>query len=310
MEKVETISDFYRAKDDLAQKNIQQEIGHFNVFKLDPYVGNGAKPAPFRRRDYFKITLIEGAGKFHYADKAVKVNKYALVFSNPQIPYSWEQRDQIYGGYFCIFNQAFFHQFGDLNQYTAFQPTGNHVFELSDEQHEYVASMYNRMFDELTSDYVHKYDLLRTMVYELIHFAMKTLPSTSFEKQSLNASQGVSTLFLELLERQFPIDQANQKVELRTPSDYADKLNIHVNYLNRIIKKTLQKTTSQVIADRILQESKILLKQTSWPVADIAYSLGFTEPTHFNNFFKKHIDLTPVKFRKSGNEISRVDYKN
>ncbi|HEX9152609.1 MAG TPA: hypothetical protein VF842_11030 [Flavobacterium sp.] len=29
----------------------------------------------------------------------------------------------------------------------------------------------------------------------------------------------------------------------------------------------------------------------------MAYALGFTEVTHFNNFFKKHVQLSPMKFR-------------
>jgi len=63
-------------------------------------------------------------------------------------------------------------------------------------------------------------------------------------------------------------------------------LNVHVNHLNRAIKETTDKTTSQIIAERILQESKILLKHSSWTVSEIAYALGYHEVTHFNNFFK------------------------
>jgi len=58
------------------------------------------------------------------------------------------------------------------------------------------------------------------------------------------------------------------------------------------------KTTSQIIADRVLQEAKILLKHSPWNVSEIAYGLGFTETTHFNNFFKKHVQLSPLKSRK------------
>jgi AraC-like DNA-binding protein len=52
-----------------------------------------------------------------------------------------------------------------------------------------------------------------------------------------------------------------------------------------------------VISERLLQEAKILLKHTDWNISEIAYSLGFEEPTHFNNFFKKNIQLTPRQFR-------------
>jgi AraC-like DNA-binding protein len=99
------------------------------------------------------------------------------------------------------------------------------------------------------------------------------------------------------LERQFPIDDNHHKIYLRSASEFASQLNIHVNHLNRAVKETTQKTTSQIIAERILQESKILLKHSTWNVSEIAYALGFNEVTHFNNFFKKHVQLSPLKYR-------------
>ncbi len=104
---------------------------------------------------------------------------------------------------------------------------------------------------------------------------------------------------MELLERQFPIDDNHQKINLRSASEFAGQLNVHVNHLNRAVKETTQKTTSRIIAERILQESKILLKHSNWGVAELAYALGFTEVTHFNNFFKKHVQLSPLKFRNT-----------
>ena len=297
MNKIETIEEFYKKKFNWLPDNIRNEIGHFNVFSLAPFVGNNAQPVPYKRRDYFKIMLVIGNSKVHYADKVVEVQKQALSFSNPHIPYKWEHLDNIRKGFFCIFNQHFFHQYGDLNQYSVFQPNGTHIFELTDEQVNKVQGIYERMFEEINSDYLHKYDVLRTLVFELLHFAMKMQPSAEMDRKAVHAAQRISTLFLELLERQFPIDDNHQTVNLRSASDFARQLNVHVNHLNRAVKETTEKTTTQLIAERFLQEAKILLKHSAWPVSEIAYALGFTEVTHFNNFFKKHVQLSPLKFR-------------
>jgi AraC-like DNA-binding protein len=297
MSKVETIEEFYQRKFDGMPDNFRNGIGHFNVFKLDPFVGDKAQPVPYKRRDYYKIMLVIGNSKVHYADKVVEVQKQALSFSNPQIPYKWEHLDRIRKGFFCIFNQHFFHQYGNLNQYEVFPPNGTHIFELTDEQVGKVQSIFERMFEEINSEYIYKYDVLRTLVFELMHFAMKMQPSVNFDKHQINASQRISALFLELLERQFPIDDSHQRINLRSAADYAKQLNIHVNHLNRTLKEITEKTTSQIIAERFLQESKILLKHSAWKVSEIAYALGFTEVTHFDNFFKKHMQLSPLKFR-------------
>jgi AraC family transcriptional activator of pobA len=297
MNKIESIEEFYQRKFNWIPDNIRSEIGHFNVFQHEPVEPGKIKPLPYKRRDFYKIMLVVGDINMNYADRVVSVKKQAMFFSNPQIPYSCENLERIESGFYCIFNQHFFHKFGELNQYSVFQPAGNHVFELSDEQVEQITGIYKKMFEEIQSDYAHKYDVLRNLVFELLHFAMKIQPSPKADKQLINASQRISTLFLELLERQFPVDENHQKINLRSASDFSKQLNVHVNHLNRSLKETTNKTTSQIITERILQESKILLKHSKWNVSEIAYSLGFTEVTHFNNFFKKHVQSSPLKFR-------------
>jgi AraC-like DNA-binding protein len=297
MDKVESIEEFYKRKFGWMPDNIKNEIGHFNVFQHEPIEPGKIRTAPYRRRDYFKIMLVIGDITMNYADRVITIKKQAIFFSNPQIPYSCENLEKINEGVYCIFNQHFFHKFGDLNQYEVFQPNGNHVFELSDEQVAYVSNIYAKMFAEIKSDYTHKYDVLRNLVFELLHFALKMQPTAQINPTPINAAQRISTLFLELLERQFPIDDTHPGINLRSASDFAKQLNIHVNHLNRAVKEITQKTTSQIIAERVLQEAKILLKYSNWQVAEIAFALGFTEVTHFNNFFKKHTQTSPKKFR-------------
>ena len=297
MKNIESLEDFYKRKFNWMPDNIRNEIGHFNLFRLEPYVEGKPTNIPYRRRDFYKIMLVKGHSQVHFADKVVQVKKQALSFSNPQIPYKWEHIDKIREGIYCIFNQHFFHQFGQLNQYEVFQASGTHIFELSDEEVSHVNGIFERMQKEFNSNYKYKYDAIRNQVFELLHFALKMQPSENLEKNLPNASQRISTLFMELLERQFPIDDEHPNVQIRSASDFANQLNVHVNHLNRALKETTQKTTTQIIADRILQESKILLRHSAWSVSEIAYALGFTEVTHFNNFFKKHIQISPLKFR-------------
>lgn len=241
--------------------------------------------------------LVRGQSQVHFADRVVDIKKQALSFSNPLIPYKWEHLDKIREGIYCIFNQQLFHQFGQLNQYEVFQPNGAHIFELSDEEAKHVSDIFEQIAKEFNSEYKYKYDVIRNQIFELLHFALKMQPSRNLEERPINASQRISALFLELLERQFPIDESHPTVQLRSASDFANQLNVHVNHLNRAVKETTEKTTTQIISERILQESKILLRHSAWNVSEIAFALGFTEVTHFNNFFKKHLEQSPLKFR-------------
>ncbi len=300
MSEVENIETFYKRKLGWLPNNIRQSLGHFNVFCIDECAPASSKPVPYKKRDYYKITFIRTSSiTAHYADKSIDIHGHALVFSNPQIPYTWDKVENIEGGYFCIFNADFFSHFGQLAEYPLFKPGGSHIFELDMTQSEHVVSLFKRMQDEINSNYPYKYDVIRTLIYELLHFAMKIQLPATIEAESTTSFQRVTTLFVDLLERQFPLDNTHQVVKLHTPSDFAQQLNIHVNYLNRSIKSVTGKTTGELIAQRLLQEAKVLLKYTSLSISEISYMLGFAEPSRFNYFFKKHSTFTPSKFRKS-----------
>jgi AraC-like DNA-binding protein len=88
-----------------------------------------------------------------------------------------------------------------------------------------------------------------------------------------------------------------QPLRLRTPTDFADQLAVHVNYLNRVLKEVTGHTTSALLAGRLTQEAKILLRQTTWSITQIAEGLGFTDTAHFCTFFKRQTRHTPGEFR-------------
>jgi len=299
MEPSQSIENFYKTKVNGMPSQLTKEIGHFNVFRLEEYVGRHSKPIPYSRKDFFKISLIIGRNKIYYADKTILIEGQALLFANPQIPYSWEQIDEEQSGFFCIFSKDFFDQFGTFKEYPVFQPNGNPIIEISKEQIPLFESIFSRMFVELDSEYSFKYDVIRNLILELVHTSMKSQPTPSLLYGKSNATVRVSSLFMELLERQFPIESLGQKVSFRSPSEFAGQLNIHVNHLNKALKETTGKTTSTIIAERVIQESKILLRQTNWNINEIAWCLGFEELSHFINFFRKFTQSSPKVYRSS-----------
>ena len=121
-------------------------------------------------------------------------------------------------------------------------------------------------------------------------------PSENYS-QHKNAAGRITSVFLELLERQFPIESAERPLQLKTAQDFAKNLAVHVNHLNSSVKEVTGKPTTTHIAERIVSEAKALLQHTDWNIADIAYALGFEYPTYFNNFFKKRTGHIPKSLR-------------
>jgi AraC family transcriptional activator of pobA len=312
--KTTTIDDFYKETaamiddtvDSLLPAGINKEMGHFNVFDVEDLVAKFKADAgnlPYNRRAYYKISLIIGKSIVEYADKVIKIEKYALMFSTPQIPYNWIPEDMDQSGYFCIFTGDFMVQSKSgaiLDELPIFRPGGHPVFQISDEYAEEIAELFKKMQKEIGSNYLYKYDLIRHIVMEMIHYGQKLEPLTTYNN-SHSASTRVSSLFIELLERQFPIASTHQKLSLRTARDYADRLAIHSSHLNKVLKEKTGKTTTDLIAERLVNEARILLSQTNWNVSEIAYSLGFEQLSHFSSFIKKQTSYSPIEIRNQGN---------
>lgn len=295
----ERIADFYRHKFNHLPDHISSEMAHFNVFKLEESLGYGCvAPVKYTRRDFYKISLIRGKSVFHYAEKSLETSGSTLMFFNPQVPYTWEPSAEEATGFFCIFKEAFFTENlrSNIRELPMFLAGGKPSYVLDEAQDGLISQIFQKIITELDSDYRFKFDLIRNHVTELIHVALKMQPSEQLYPHA-DANARITAVFTELLERQFPIETPAQQFSLRSARDFADKLAVHVNHLNRAVKETTGKTTSQHISERLASEAKALLKHTSWNISEISYCLGFEEPAHFNHFFKKHTAITPTAFR-------------
>jgi AraC family transcriptional regulator, transcriptional activator of pobA len=298
MARTETLEDFYRQKMNWLPDNLKQDIGHFNVFKVEDCVGQVKTPVAYTRRDYYKISLMQGPYVYHYADKSLEVTGSTLIFFNPNVPYTFEPLTDDPKGYFCIFKEAFFTERirGGIKDLPMFIAGNKPSYGLNDSQDVFVAQIFEKMIEEIKSDYVFKYDLIRNYIMEMIHYALKMQPTETLY-QHTDANARITAVFTELLERQFPIESPTQRFTLRSARDFASHLAVHVNHLNRAIRLTTGKTTTEHIFERLTSEAKSLLKHTNWNISEIGYSLGFEEPAHFNHFFKKQTNMTPSAFR-------------
>ncbi|NCD70128.1 helix-turn-helix domain-containing protein [Mucilaginibacter agri] len=296
------LKSFYKNVRNPVQEPANNEIGHFNIFRVEDLWLSKHRSVNYNRRDFFKISLVTGQGKIYYADQCIEANGSVLVFTNPMIPYFWETISEEQTGYVCIFTEAFFNRFNSISEYPVFQHPDMAVIPLTTEEAIEYDNLFVKIYAELQSEYVYKYDLLRNLVMEIIHGAQKMQPAHGNKHIGSNASERIAGLFAELLERQFPVEFNNQRIKLNSASAFATQLNIHVNHLNKALKEITGQTTTQLINDRILQEAKILLRSTTWTIAEIAWSLGFEEPNHFSSFFKTRINTTPKNFRLSAND--------
>lgn len=281
----------------VSEFNNELKLKGFKAFQIED---DSNATRIYSRKDFFKICLTTGHSKIHYADKSFDQQGTILFFGNPHIPYSWETISTTYTGYTILFSEEFLKQSErseSLHQSPFFKIGGTPVLQISEEQRLFLNTLFQKMIDEQKSDYTYKDELIRSYIHLIIHESLKLQPSDK-KMEGRNGTSRIASVFLELLERQFPIESADSPLQMTTAKDYAHNLNIHVNYLNRAVKEITGRSTTSHITERITAEAKALLQHTDWNIAEIAYALGFEYPTYFNNFFKKHTGTNPKSHRE------------
>ena len=268
----------------------------FKAYKIETNI----HPIPkYSRRDFYKVCVLNGNSHIQYADREITVNGPYLFFGNPHLPYSSQLVTGDLVGYSCLFTEEFLKgndRSESIHESPLFKVGGTPVFEISGDQMGYICGLFQKILAEQNDNYFFKNDLIRNYINLIIHEALKMQPPDTFHKHK-NASSRITHFFLELLERQFPIENVQQPLKLKTAQEYAQNLAVHVNHLNRAVKGITGKPTSAHIAERIATEAKALLQHTDWSVSEIAYALGFEYSTYFNNFFKKMTGTVPKSFR-------------
>lgn len=91
---------------------------------------------------------------------------------------------------------------------------------------------------------------------------------------------------------------AKHFTKIHQVKEYASMMNISPKYLNQLVREILGVTAKSIIIEQLMIRARHDLKFSNLSVKEIAFSLGFSEPCHFSNFFKREFKCSPSKFRQ------------
>ena len=74
---------------------------------------------------------------------------------------------------------------------------------------------------------------------------------------------------------------------------------MYPNHLNKCVKAATGKSAQDLLSEMVLLEAKVLLRQTSLSVNEIAFKIGKEDTSDFIRFFKSKTNLTPTEYRKT-----------
>ena len=249
---------------------------------------------PHSHNFYLCVLFTEGTGTHEIDFNSYSINPGKVFFLKPGQTHSWKFETQPQG--FIIFHSQEFYELKflehKLHSFPFFYSSQNPpILELAPKK------LYelNLKFQESYTEYLQTNLFRELKIVNLLNNIYIELTRTytiDINLEKLN-SQNYSNI-LEALENLINAHFYSQKF----PKFYADKLSITTKHLNRVVNKTLNKTTSQLISERIILEAKRLIVHSQDNLANIAYTLEFSDYSYFSKFFKSKTGMTPLDFRK------------
>ncbi|WP_108868174.1 AraC family transcriptional regulator [Aquimarina aquimarini] len=243
---------------------------------------------------YLCVLFSEGSGTHEIDFDVYNIQPGSVFFLKPGQTHSW-QFDQPPKGY-IFFHTPDFYEFYFLNkkltQFPFYYSLKNPPY-LTLSAHELLHI--ETRFKEINTEYYQNLSYKKQKLASLINLTYIDLTRlyASFESQK----SILSPSYLQTLQTLESIIEDFYKTE-KSAKFYAQKLNISSKHLNRIAKATLNKTTTEIIIERILLEAKRLIVHSKNSLTNIAEILGYDDYAYFSKLFKSKTKITPLEFRK------------
>ncbi len=226
-----------------------------------------------------------------------------LCFIGPDMISSWQSETREHQGIFCSFSDSFFYT-GKENKYFLtelpfFKIDGNSVLHLTDEQMQYYLSLFNLMYEEHEQQNEYGDDVLRSYLQLILSKANSQYhteqchPDTP-DKGGLSLLKGFTALFM----RDFKAINDGKTIQLKKIADYALELGVSQNHLNDTIKSITGKSAGQLVKAQLLKHATMCLTHSEKSISEIAYRLGYEDPSYFARYYKKHTGQSPSEIRE------------
>jgi AraC family transcriptional regulator, transcriptional activator of pobA len=249
---------------------------------------------PAYQKDFYQVSLILNADNAEIGinEQKNKSLENTLYFLSPDHIFSW-QRNLNTTGFVVYFKLEFLNFFnGDIkNDFSFFDLSQTNTILLAKNTALGLANDFEKLYKEFYTPNTYRIQILQSFLLSLL-FKCKSLQEEKYIVPiKLSKKQDVVFRFQNLV--------SNCYLTTKLVGEYADKLFVSANTLNQNVKEVTGKTAKDIIAEKIIQEAKKLLQYSSDDVAQVAFHLGFEEPTHFIRFFKNQTTITPKEFRNS-----------
>lgn len=282
---------------------------HFDIRSFEENMGTVVHQMPVFRHEFYALAIkADGGGKVIAGQFADFPEGSTIFFNTPFQLLSWDIVPD-WKGYYLMFSQDFVAQSVILSSLLDLFPflkmEQSIPFEIPADQMNTVLAIYQSVWEEYNGDRTDKFQIIEAQVYLLLCLIRRLfeeqvdqeLAETSLKSADLKLLSRYRTLIQVSFYPNTPLETL---ANLHSTSYYAQKLSVHPNHLNAVVKSLTGLTALNHIHQHLLVLSKSYLSQTDWSIKEIAYTIHFESPNNFSAFFKKHTGVTPLAYRQQG----------
>lgn len=268
----------------------------FEILRLSELYKNekSALTTP-HRTNFYHILWLQKGNPTHLIDfQPVKIKPNTILFLNKNIVHRFDDKEN-YDGFAITFTDNFFCKTKADTKFLRSSFLFNDMFGVVQIQLSKKSILFTDLLQLMTLEFQNEKDnyhsdILQNLLHNFLLFAERERRKQKIEKIKKSVELDYVLLFKDLLEKEY-----KNKKQVKF---YASQILITEKRLNQATTKIMGRTPKQIIDERVLLEAKRLLAHTNDSIKEIGFELGFKEPTNFIKYFRKHSNLTPVKFRE------------
>ena len=243
---------------------------------------------------YYEILWFEEAGGIHTVDfEDYPIQSNTLLFLTPGQMHRFDGETK-HKGYSVILCTEFFERYRDATDLVRCNlfhsdnqsPCGT----LPEASVPLVRTIMEKMLHEQSEAQYGNQEMLRLLArILLLELHRNAIRKNAIKPNEQSVSERLFVKFRNLLEQEY--------THLHLVSEYAERLDVSTKTLTNAVKSVTGQTPLEYINERLLLDSKRLLRFSDLMVKEIAFQLGFNDPSNFVKFFKRQTGYLPSDFQ-------------
>ncbi len=167
------------------------------------------------------------------------------------------------------------------------------VFGLRQDEVGNLMTYFDLIWNKMSDDEHHfRKDVVRSLIATMIYDLSQVIYRIQQQKNKRSGrAESIFTEFIKLVEQNFRHE--------RRVSHYATRLCITPKYLSETVKQVSHRTPNEWIDNYVALEIRVMLKNTTKSIKEIAEEMNFPNQSFLGRFFKEHVGMSPSEYRKS-----------